>query len=226
VTQDINAQAFELPSSGELEITTTPFTGTTTVEILDTMEVRISNPLAGEPSVYSWEDLYEALADPSAQDFERVGALTVLAYEFLFDRVFEVTDELDELDDVRLDGAIVEQCDMFRLPPPVGVLPEGQVALISTGPVVFQAEFLDCWADAPFDTLLRGVIQLSNYIEEIDASNRLTRIGFGPDASTRGGVEFLDFRIDEAVEVEGVFVLDPSSSIEVSGGFSLVFSAL
>jgi hypothetical protein len=140
--------------------------------------------------------------------------------------VFEVVDVLDELDDVRVAGSIVEQCDSYRVAPPVSVesVP-GQVALINTGPVVFQAEFLDCWADAPFDTLLRGVIQLSNYIEEVDASNRLTRIGFGPDASTRGGVEFLGFRIDEAVEVEGVFVIDPSSSIAVSGGFSLIFAA-
>jgi hypothetical protein len=115
---------------------------------------------------------------------------------------------------------------MFRAPPPAGVLPEGQTALILTGPVVFLAQFLDCWADAPFDTLLRGEIQLGNYIEEIDASNRLTRIGFGPNADTRGGVTFSGFRIDEAAEVNGVFVIDPSSSLEVSGGFSLVFTAL
>jgi hypothetical protein len=42
---------------------------------------------------------------------------------------------------------------------------------------------------------------------------------------TRGGVEFIGFRIDEAEEVNGVFVIDPSSSIEVSGGFSLIFTA-
>jgi len=225
VTQDINADAFDVPTSGAFEITTTPPIGTITVTILDTMavEIRLDD---GVPSTYSFEEFTELIANPSAQEYEVVASLAVLAYEFLFERVFEVVDVLDELDDVRLEGSIVEQCDMFRAPPPDGVLPEGQVALINTGPVVFQAEFLDCWADAPFDTLLRGVIQLSNYIEEVDASNRLTRIGFGPDAGTRGGVEFLDFRIDEAVEVDGVFVIDPSSSVEVSGGFSLVFTAL
>jgi len=225
VTQDISAFAFDVPGSGALEITTVPPTGTTTVTILDTMQVRISNPV-GEPSTYGWDELGDLLVAPMAQDYERIAALTALAYEFLFERVFEVTDVLDELEAVALAGSIVEQCDMFRAAPPAGVLPEGQVALISTGPVVFVAEFLDCWADDPFDTLLRGNIQLSNYTEEIDASNRLTRIGFGPDGVTRGGVEFIGFRIDEAEEIEGVFVIDPSSSIAVSGGFSLMFTEM
>jgi hypothetical protein len=37
VTQDINAEAFDVPTSGALEITTTPPLGTITVTILDTM---------------------------------------------------------------------------------------------------------------------------------------------------------------------------------------------
>jgi len=225
VTQDISAFAFDEPGSGALEITTVPPTGTTTVTILDTMQVQISNPV-GEPSTYGWDELGELLIASETPEYERVAALTALAYEFLFERVFEVADVLDELEAVALAGSIVEQCDMPRVPLPSDLLAEGQVALISTGPTVFVAEFLDCWADAPFDTLLRGNIQLSNYTEEIDASNRLTRIGFGPNAGTRGGVDFIGFRIDEAAEVGGVFVLDPSSSVEVSGGFSLVFTAL
>jgi hypothetical protein len=225
VTQDISAFAFEVPASGAFEITTDPPTGAITVTILPFMEVQISLN-DGMPATYSWEALGELLVDPLAQDHERVAALTLLAYEFLFERVFEVVDVLDELEEVRLAGSIVEQCDVPRVPLPADLLAEGQAALILTGPVVFLAEFLDCWADAPFDTLLRGEIQLANYIEEIDASNRLTRIGFGPNADTRGGVMFFGFRIDEAEEVNGVFVIDPSSSIEVSGGFSLVFTAL
>lgn len=225
VTEDINADAYDVPTSGALEITTTPPMGTITVTILPTnvVEIRLDG---GAPSTYSWEEFTELFASPSAQDHELVASLAVLAYEFLFERVFEVADVLDELEDVTLTGEIVEQCDMFRAPPPDGVLPQGQVTLTMPGPVVFAAVFADCWADAPFDTLLRGEIQLANYIEEVDASNRLTRIGFGPDAGTRGGVEFLDFRIDEAAEVGGVFMIDPSSSVVVNGGFSLVFSAL
>ena len=225
VTQDISAFAFDEPGSGALEITTVPPTGTTTVTILDTMQVQISNPV-GEPSIYSWEELGDLLTASETPEYERVAALTALAYEFLFERVFEVADVLDELEAVALAGSIVEQCEMPRVPLPSDLLAEGQVALILTGPTVFVAEFLDCWADAPFDTLLRGNIQLSNYTEEINASNQLTRIGFGPNGGTRGGVEFIGFRIDEAEEVNGMFVLDPSSSLAVSGGFSLMFTAL
>ncbi len=152
--------------------------------------------------------------------------MAALWYEFLFERVFEVAEVLGDLDEVDLTGEISEQCEMYRAGPPASVesIP-GRVALTQPGPQVYQVEWTDCWMDFPFDTLLTGIIQLGPYIEEVDASNNLTRVGFGPDAGTRGGVEFRDFTIAEAFEVDGMFMLDPSSTIVVNGGFSLVFTA-
>ena len=87
---------------------------------------------------------------------------------------------------------------------------------------VFDWTFTNCWF-ASSNVLIDNFIQLQNYIEVTDASNTLTRIGFGPDNNVSGGIVFFDWRLSETQEFGGVYTIDPADVVEVNGGFSLVF---
>ena len=88
---------------------------------------------------------------------------------------------------------------------------------------VFDWQFTDCW-DEDSDELANGLIQFSNYVEDI-LSNTVNRIGFEPGGGMDGGVFFLDWTLSETELNQGVYTIDPANDIVLSGGFSMIFVA-
>jgi len=225
VTSAIIANVFDDPTSGSLQITTTPPLGTITVDISSTgVDISLDG---GTPTSYIWEEFTDLLGSPTAQPHELVAALVGGAYEFIFELALDAADNLDELELVTLTTTTVEQCDMFTGTQPPMVLAQGQVTITWTGSGEllpgqdFIVDFDDCWLDDPTDNtddLLNGVITLQDYVEDVDASNTLTRVGF--DA-----VLFEVYTQAETEEDTGVFTIDPLATTTVNGGFSLIFSA-
>ena len=116
---------------------------------------------------------------------------------------------------------------MFTGTQPPMVLAQGQVTATWTGSGElmpgqdFTFDFDDCWLNDPFDNtddLLNGVIRAESYIEDVDASNTITRVGFD-------SIRFVDYEIAETEEDMSVFTIDPSATTTVNGGFTLIFSA-
>jgi len=230
VTEAISAGVFDDPTSGAFEIVHA--LGTITVDISST-GVLVSLD-GGTPVPATWEEFTDLLDDDQAPAFVRVASLAGGAYEFIFELALDAADELDGLEAVTLSSQLVEMCDMFTGTQPPNVIAQGTATISWSGSgelapgQSFLAEFDNCWFDDPTDDtdeLWNGQIQLANYVEEIDANNNLTRIGFAPDASVAGGVEFLSFKIEETDEAMGVFTIDPTNTLVVSGGFSLIFQA-
>jgi len=225
VTSAISANVFDDPTSGSFEITTTPPLGAITVDISGTgVDISLDG---GTPTSYTWEEFTDLLGSPSAQPHELVAALVGGAYEFIFELALDAADNLDELELVTLSNPTIEQCDMFTGTQPPMVLAQGQTTITWTGSGEllpgqdFTIDFDDCWLDDPTDNtddLLNGIITLQGYVEDVDASNTLTRVGF--DA-----VLFQDFTEAETEEDTGVFTIDPSGTTTVNGGFSVIFSA-
>jgi len=221
VTSAITANVFDDPTSGSLQITTTPPVGTITVDIGSTgVDISLDG---GTPTVYSWEEFTDLLESPTALPHELVASLIGSAYEFIYELALEATDELAELELITLNNPTVEQCDMFTGTQPPMVLAQGQVMATWTGSGEllpgqdFTFDFDDCWL-SDSEELLNGVIQAESYIEDVDASNTITRVGFDR-------IRFLDYTIAETEEVNTVFTIDPSATATVNGGFSLIFSA-
>jgi len=225
VTSAINANVFDDPSSGSFEITTTPPLGTITVDISGTgVDISLDG---GTPTSYTWEDFTDLLGSPSAQPHEQVAALVGGAFEFIYELALEAADNLDELELITLNNPTIEQCDMFTGTQPPPILAQGQVTVTWTGSGEllpgqdFNFDFDDCWLDDPTDDsdeLLNGVIQAESYIEDVDASNTITRVGFER-------IRFVDYTMAETEEDMGVFTIDPLATATINGGFTLIFSA-
>ena len=137
---------------------------------------------------------------------------------------------LDSLEQTQSAVPIVTACDEFQGAPPAGVLLQGEHVFTRLGSAedlspgdVFDWTFTNCWF-ASSETLIDNFLQMQNYIEVIDASNTLTRIGFGPDNNVSGGVLYFDWRVSETQEDQGVYTILPEDQIEVNGGFSMVFT--
>ena len=225
VTSAINANVFDDPTSGSFEITTTPPLGTITVDIGATsVDISLNG---GTPTVYTWEEYTDLLGSPTAQPHEQVASLVGGAFEFIYELALDAADSIDELELITLNNPTVEQCDMFTGTQPPMVLAQGMVTVTWTGSGEllpgqdFNFDFEDCWLDDPTDNsdeLLNGVIQAESYIEDVDASNTITRVGFDR-------IRFVDYTIAETEEDVGVFTIDPLATTTVNGGFSLIFSA-
>ncbi|MFW2404227.1 MAG: Calx-beta domain-containing protein [Gammaproteobacteria bacterium] len=221
VTSAISANAFADPTSGSFEITTTPPLGTITVDI-GTTTVDINLNGAGTTS-YTWEEFTDLLGSPSAQPHEQVASLMGGVFEFIYELALEAADNIDDLELITLNNPTVEQCDMFTGTQPPMVLAQGQVTATWTGSGEllpgqdFNFDFDDCWL-SDSEELLNGVIQAESYIEDVDASNTITRVGFER-------IRFLDYTIAETEEDMTVFTIDPSATTTVNGGFTLIFSA-
>ncbi|MFW2403924.1 MAG: hypothetical protein ACN4GT_04085 [Gammaproteobacteria bacterium] len=227
VTETINTSVFDEPTSGAFEIVS---------DLLPTITVSISSvgvelSLGGAPGVpYSWSEFTDLLESETAEDWERVASLVGGTLEFVYEFFVNAADVLDDLELIVANNPTAAPCDPFTLGPPEGVLAEGEESItwLGTGGdlvgSVFDWQFTDCWF-AEGEELYRGLIQLSNYIEEVDADNNLTRIGFGPAGGAVGGISFLNLRIDETEDVGGVYMINPLNSVEINGGFTLIFTA-
>jgi len=227
VTEAINANIFDVPNSGAFEITSDVLPPITVS--INSMGVELS--LNGAPGVpYTWDEYTDLLESQTAQDWERVASLAGGTLEFVYEFFINAADVLDDLELVVANNPTAAACDMFTLPGPDGVLPQGEESITWLGAggdiegSIFDWEFMDCWFEEG-EELYTGLIQLVNYIEEVDANNTLTRIGFAPDAGMDGGIFFVDLTIAETDDVGGVYVINPLNTVEINGGFSMLFTA-
>jgi hypothetical protein len=220
---DVNAE----PTSGTFDVVAGNEIATVNI-VANGVELSLNG---GAATFYSWGDYDNILNNPLAEAWQQRAALAGSAMGFIFDLVFKVSDQLDQLD-ASVVAPITTSCDMFDGTPPDGVSAQGENVLTWQGPgdelipgAVFDWEFTDCW-DANDFQLANGLIQFANYTEQIDASNRLTRIGFVPDAGVNGGISFLGWTLSQTDLDQGVYTIDPANDLRLSGGFSLLFEAM
>jgi hypothetical protein len=232
VTSDV-ADHFRavMPISGDFEVVTRTEAVTVTVVTADLFPVGVEMSLNGAAATYfSWDEYNGLLDDLQAETWQRRASVAGLTLSFVIDRMFQISRLLDSLEQTESATQIVTACDEFQGTPPAGVLLQGDHVLTRLGSGedlspgdVFDWTFTNCWF-ASSNSLIDNVLQLQNYIEVIDSSNTLTRIGFGPTDNVSGGVLYFDWRIAETEENQGVYTIDPASQIEVNGGFSLLLT--
>ncbi len=226
VTTAVVAGLDDEPSSGAFEVVTAADTTTVTF-VANGVEMSFDGAAA---ILLTWEQYDDLLDDPQAETWQRRASLAGGTFAFIYDRVFEIAELLDDLERTESPDPIVTTCDAFPGTPPPGVLLQGEHVLTRLGSGeymspgdVFDWTFTNCW-NASTNTLIDNFVQMQNYIEVIDASNTLTRIGFAPDNSVGGGVIYFDWTVAETEEIQGMYTIDPLDRIEVNGGFSMVFS--
>ena len=226
VTSDVIAGLDEEPTSGAFEVVTA--TDITTVTfVANGVELSLNG---AAPISFSWEDYDDLLDDAQAETWQRRSALAGGTFGFIFDRMFQIADLLDGLEQTESATPIVTACDEFPGTPPDGVLLQGEHVLTRLGSGadltpgdVFDWTFTNCWFESS-NSLIDNFLQMQNYIEVIDAGNTLTRIGFGPDNNVSGGVLYFDWTVAETEENQGVYTIDPEDEIVINGGFSMLFT--
>ena len=226
VTSEVIADSYVEPTSGAFEVVTATEITTVTI-VLSGVELSLNG---AAPIAFSWEDYDNLLDDAQAETWQRRASLAGGTFGFIFDRMFEIADLLDGLEQTESATPIVTACDEFPGTPPDGVLLQGEHVLTRLGSGedltpgdVFDWTFTNCWFESS-DSLIDNFLQMQNYIEVIDAGNTLTRIGFGPDNNVSGGVLYFDWSVAETDENQGVYMIDPADRIEVNGGFSMIFT--
>ena len=220
-----------IPAGGTFEVVTSTETVTVHVVTADLFPAGIEMSLNGGAVVpFTFQEYVDLKDDPLAETWQRRASLAGAVYAFVFDRVFQIADLLDELDATESATPIVTACDEFQGTPPAGVLLQGEHVLTRLGSGedlspgdVFDWTFTNCWS-ADSNSLIDNFLQMQNYIEVVDASNTLARIGFGPANNMSGGVLYFDWTIAETEEIDGVYTIDPDDRIEINGGFSMVFT--
>lgn len=226
VTSAVNAAVGDSPTSGAFDVVAA--NETVTVSLAGTgVELSLDG---AAPLSLTWEEYEELLDNPQAETWQRRASLAGATFGFIYDLMFEIADQLDELELTLSTNPTVETCDMFTGSPPPGVLAQGESVFtrLSSGSELssgdaFDWQFTNCWDALSYD-LIDGGARFSNYIEEIGANNTLTRIGFAPTGNTYGGIDFFELRIAETEENQGVFTIDPATIITVRGGFWMLFS--
>lgn len=226
VTTDVTAGFDDEPTSGAFEVVTA--NDVTTVTFLaNGVELSLNGAAA---IALSWEAYDDLLEDELAETWQRRASLAGGALSFVFERMFEIAEILDELDQTESATPIVSACDAFPGTPPAGVLLQGEHVFTRLGSGedlspgdVFDWTFTNCWF-ADSNSLIDNFIQMQNYIEVIDASNTLTRIGFAPDNNIGGGVLYFDWSVADTEENQGVYTIDPVDRVVINGGFSMLFT--
>ena len=227
MTAALNTEVGAPPTSGTFDVVAGAETATVNI-VANGVELSLNG---GAATFYTWDDYDNMLGNPMAETWQQRAALAGNAMSFVFNLMFKVADKLDELDASVL-NPVATSCDMFDATPPDGVLAQGENVLTWLGPgdelipgAEFEWDFTDCWYADESD-LANGFIQFANYIEEIDANNRLTRIGFAPNNDVNGGIGFYGWTLSETNLDQGVYTIDPANDLTLNGEFSLVFSAL
>jgi hypothetical protein len=224
------------PTAGSLEVDDGTDTVTVTV-VSSPADGAHLNLNSGEAEEFfdwdSFEDLFSSETNP---EWQRRASLAFGFLNFMLEQadfVIEALQFIDDNSDQLEGGATTEMCDAF----PSGAAPAG-IPIEQGNYVVswadssgngqlgpgddFTWEFSYCWDDDPandFDDLIQGVVNLGNYTEVVDASNRVTRIGF----ESPGGVVFTDFVLYE-VEEEPADTYNTTITTELNGGFTIVFT--
>lgn len=227
VTETVTAPAFSIPTAGAFEITST-LLGTILVDIgASGVDLSLNG---GTPESFTWDEYTDLLDGDGVPDWQRVASLSGGLLEFVYEYFLDAADLLDELELVTLSNPTTDGCEMFPGSPPMGVPEVGEVVFTWTGSGElspgqnFEIQLNNCW-DSDFEELTNGNINLTNYVEVIDSGNTLTSIGFAPEGTTAGGVNFVGFTVAETEESGSVFTINPLDTVTVSGGFSLLFTA-
>ena len=220
-----------IPAGGTFEVVTSTETVTVHVVPGEFGPSGIEMSLNGATAVpFSFHEYVDLKGDPVAETWQRRASLAGAVYAVVFDRAFQIANLLDKLEATESATPIVTACDEFQGTPPADVLLQGEHVLTRLGSGedlspgdVFDWTFTNCWS-ADSNSLIDNSMQLQNYVEVIDSSNTLTRIGFGPNDNVDGGVVYFDLRVAEILENQGVYTIDPAETLEVDGGFSMVLS--
>jgi len=220
-----------IPVGGTFEVVTPTETVEVHVVTADLFAVGIEMSLNGGAGVpFTFQEYLDLKDDPVAETWQRRASLAGAVYALVFDRVFQIANLLDELEATESATPIVTACDEFEGTPPANVLLQGEHVLTRLGSGedlspgdIFNSTFTNCWF-ADTNSLIDNFMRMQNYIEDINADNVLTRIGFGPDDNISGGVLYFDWTVAETEEIDGVYTIDPDERIEVNGGFSMVFT--
>lgn len=214
------------PTSGAFDVVTAADTTTATF-VANGVELSLNGAAA---IFFSWEDYDDLLDDAQAEMWQRRASLAGGTFAFIFERMFQIADLLDNLERTESATPIATVCDEFPGTPPAGVLLQGEHVLTRLGSGedlspgdVFDWTFTECWF-ASSETLIDNFLQMQNYIEVIDSGNVLTSIGFGPDNNVSGGVLYFDWSVAETQENQGVYTIDPDDRIIINGGFSMLFT--
>lgn len=220
-----------IPARGTFEVVTPTETVTVHVVTIDLFPAGIEMSLNGGAAVpFTFQEYVDLKDDPLAETWQRRASLAGAVHAFVFERVLQIANLLDELEAAESAAQVVTACDEFQGMPPAGVLLQGEHVLTRLGSGEdlspgddFDWTFTDCWF-ADSNSLMDNSIRMQNYIEDINSYNTLTRIGFAPDDNISGGVLFFDWTVAETGEIDGVYTIDPDDRIEVNGGFSMVFT--
>ena len=226
ITSEVSAGIDDEPTSGAFEIVAAADVTTVTF-LMNGVELSLN----GAPAIsLSWEDYDNLLEDTLAETWQRRASLAGGALSFVFERMFEIAEILDQLDQTESSVPIVSACDPFPGTPPAGVLAQGEHVFTRYGSGedlapgdVFDWTFTNCWF-ASSNTLIDNFLQMQNYIEVVDASNTLTRIGFAASNNMPGGVVYFDWTVADTEENQGVYTIDPDDRIIINGGFSMLFT--
>jgi hypothetical protein len=216
---------------GAFEVVTLTDTVTVNMITADLFPYGVEMSLNGAPATFfEWHEYRRLLEDVQAEPWQRRASVAAAAFGYVIERMFEIVGLLDSLEQTQLAEPLVSVCDEFQGTPPAGVLLQGEHVLTRLGSGedlspgdVFDWTFTNCWF-ADSNSLIDNFLQMQNYIEDINANNTLTRIGFGPDKNITGGVLFFDWTLAETEEIDGVYTIDPDDRIEINGGFSMVFT--
>jgi len=216
---------------GAFEVVTPTETVTVNMITSDLFPYGIEMSLNGAAATFfDWYEYDSLLDDLQAETWQRRASVAAATFGSVVDRMFEIVGLLDSLEQTESADPIVSACDEFQGTPPAGVLLQGEHVLTRLGSGedlspgdVFDWRFTNCWF-ADSNSLIDNSMQMQNYVEVIDSSNTLTRIGFGPNDNVSGGVLYFDWRVAETLENQGVYTIDPARRIEVNGGYSAIFT--
>ena len=216
---------------GAFEVVTPTETVTVNMITSDLFPYGVEMSLNGATATFfEWHEYDSLLHDLKAETWQRRASVAAAAFGYVIDRIFEIVGLLDSLEQTESADPIVSACDEFQGTPPAGVLLQGEHVLTRLGSGenlspgdVFDWRFTNCWF-ADSNSLIDNSMQMQNYIEDINANNTMTRIGFGPENNISGGVLFFDWTVAETEEIDGVYTIDPDERVEVNGGFSMVLT--
>jgi hypothetical protein len=215
------------PTSGAAQVTVGGDVVGVTITA-DGVELRLNG---GAPQAFTWDAFEEFFLGAPVPAWQEAAAAGYQLLDLVLDQVDVTVTALKSIDDDLASGPRAASCDLIPGVPPAGILPQGETVLtwLGSGSVSpgddFNWTFTDCWVNDPaddYDDLVRGQIDLRNWIENVDSDNRLVSAGFAAFGGP-GGLYYQDFELGETVEAPpGVFNRSPVFPT-LNGGLSVFF---
>jgi hypothetical protein len=182
----------------------------------------------------TWDAFEDVGDNPAAPEYQKIASFANSTYQYVFDerakyafQAFQaVTINVTALETAGSNNVgLTETCDQF--PPQSGSSGTREYVWIDAdlsgdiGPgdhfsVTYDSNDNGCWYDDPkdnFDDLLKGTLELNNYIKNVDGVDNLI--------STGADILFNNFVEKETIEGDGGgFTVDPDS-FRTDGGFNM-----